>query len=443
MQKKLVSVLMVVFILATTVLSLTACGIQSATAASVGGRVGASKPAKIIYGDVDYDADVTMKDVLALRKFIAGFSIAINEDAADVSGDGNIDMKDVLLIRKFTAQFITKFPATPTTTTTEATTTTAPTTTTVPSTTTTSSTAPTGTTTKRTYIDQEDPAINFIKGTDHTLGAWWWGTVSPGSDLETAYLDLLEKNQFTEIYFYSYTRVKSKAERAKLHDFVVKAAARGMRVASLYDDQEVAWGSSGEWNSTVAGILDYRKEYPNDTTYYGLHCDVEPRASESNLRSYVNSFIPKIIDARAKGIVVEVDLPCGWESFGRDLTYNGITGIYNIIAASVDTMCLMSYADKAGDIYGMSYYPLEAAKQTGTKVVFGIELDDSGEGHDNGRVDSKVDFYENSKYDAYYELYMLDARLKNQDLKFPYGYAIHHMKAYYKLRLFPTDGIKA
>ena len=425
MQKRLVSVFMVVCMLVMALLSLTACSMNGMTAGKVIDRSGAIVHVSVIYGDLDNDGDVTMKDVLALRKYIAGLTGGVNEDAADVNADASVDMKDVLLIRKFVGNFITKFPVEES----------------IPTTTTQSTTTTTQPTTPTTYINQEDPAINFIKGTDHTMGCWWWGSVTPGSDLETAYLDLLEKNQFTEIYFYSYTRVKSKAERAKLHDFVVKAAARGMRVASLYDDQSVASGSTGEWNSTIAGFLEYRKEYPGDTTYYGIHCDVEPRASTANLKNYVNCFIPKIKEARAQGVVVEVDLPCGWESWGRELVYDGVTGIYNIIAANVDTMCLMSYADKAGDIYGMSYYPLEAAKQAGTKVVFGIELDDSGEGHENGRVDSKVDFYENSKYDAYYELFMLDARLKNQNLTIPYGYAIHHMKAYYKLRLFPQGGL--
>ena len=425
MQKRMVSVLLVVCMLATSLLSLTACGQIGATAASVGKA--ALKPASIIYGDVDNDVDVTMKDVLSLRKFISKLPGSINEDAADVSGDGEIDMKDVLLIRKFIAQVITEFPAQATKTTKPQATTTEATTTTTSTTTTTTPTTPT------TFINQEDPTINFIDG-DETLGVWWWHDVGYNTDREKQYLDLLQKNHFTEIYFYSYTKVKSATERAKLHDFVQRALARGMRVSILFDDIAVAENSyGGEWNSTISGCVSYKQEYPGDTSFYGVHCDIEPRASEYNLRNYVTYFIPKIREARAKGIQVEVDLNCGWYSWGRDLSYDGVTGIYNIIAANVDTMCLMSYDETAGGIIGMSYYPLEAAKKAGTKVVFGIELGNSGEG-------DKVDFSGESKYEAYYQLYLVDLRLKNQGLEIPYGYAIHHMRAYYALRNLPAEG---
>ena len=52
---------------------------------------------------------LTMKDVLKIRKFIAGISSDIDETAADVNRDGSVDMKDVLLIRKFIAGLIASF----------------------------------------------------------------------------------------------------------------------------------------------------------------------------------------------------------------------------------------------------------------------------------------------------------------------------------------------
>ena len=54
-------------------------------------------------GDVDGDGEVSMKDVLLVRKFIAGMVDSIDESAADYNADGSVDMKDVLLIRKFIA----------------------------------------------------------------------------------------------------------------------------------------------------------------------------------------------------------------------------------------------------------------------------------------------------------------------------------------------------
>ncbi len=54
-------------------------------------------------GDANDDGSVDMKDVLLIRKFIAGMVDSLDESAADFNADGSIDMKDVLLIRRFIA----------------------------------------------------------------------------------------------------------------------------------------------------------------------------------------------------------------------------------------------------------------------------------------------------------------------------------------------------
>ena len=64
----------------------------------------------VTYGDANGDGDVNMKDVLIVRKHIAGMDVEIDKIAADVNGDSSIDMKDVLLLRKFIAQLIADFP---------------------------------------------------------------------------------------------------------------------------------------------------------------------------------------------------------------------------------------------------------------------------------------------------------------------------------------------
>ena len=60
-------------------------------------------------GDATGDGSVDMKDVLQVRKFIAGLSgVTVDKSAADVDGDGELTMKDVLMIRKFIAGLIDK-----------------------------------------------------------------------------------------------------------------------------------------------------------------------------------------------------------------------------------------------------------------------------------------------------------------------------------------------
>lgn len=56
-----------------------------------------------IRGDVDGDCSITMKDVLALRKLIAGAAEEDGSAGADVNGDGDVNMKDVLALRKILA----------------------------------------------------------------------------------------------------------------------------------------------------------------------------------------------------------------------------------------------------------------------------------------------------------------------------------------------------
>ena len=51
-------------------------------------------------GDANGDGNVNMKDVLVLRKHLAGIAVELNMAACDMNGDGNVNMKDVLVLRK-------------------------------------------------------------------------------------------------------------------------------------------------------------------------------------------------------------------------------------------------------------------------------------------------------------------------------------------------------
>ena len=59
-----------------------------------------------LYGDANGDGSVNAKDVLLLRRWIAGLDADIDEDFADVNGDGDVTIVDVLLIRKSLAGLI-------------------------------------------------------------------------------------------------------------------------------------------------------------------------------------------------------------------------------------------------------------------------------------------------------------------------------------------------
>ena len=61
---------------------------------------------EITYGDANGDNTVNMKDVLTIRKYVAGIATSIDLVAADTNGDGVVNMKDVLTVRKFVAGII-------------------------------------------------------------------------------------------------------------------------------------------------------------------------------------------------------------------------------------------------------------------------------------------------------------------------------------------------
>jgi|GEM_PF-2534333 len=63
------------------------------------------EPDPSLPGDVNGDGDITMKDVLKIRRFIAGLDDLSPEEQAiaDVNGDGDVTMKDVLKIRRYIA----------------------------------------------------------------------------------------------------------------------------------------------------------------------------------------------------------------------------------------------------------------------------------------------------------------------------------------------------
>lgn len=68
-----------------------------------GSDIDRTKLTSVIYGDANGDEAVNMKDVLVMRKYIAGWNIDINIENADINSDGSINMKDVLFLRKHLA----------------------------------------------------------------------------------------------------------------------------------------------------------------------------------------------------------------------------------------------------------------------------------------------------------------------------------------------------
>ena len=392
-------------------------------------------------GDVNGDGDIDMKDVLALRRYIAPPDEPTVSAAADCNGDGAVDMKDVLRLRRFLAHLETHLGGEPTGESSEPETSTEPTT--GPTTGTTNIAFYTWPT--KTPIDSESPRINFIRGSDRTLGVWWWRT-SEGTDVTVRdqYFDFLEENQVTEIYYYGANRLSSESARQTVHTFVQAAMTHGLRVAVLFDNQAVVKAGNTSFTGVAEQYLRYRAEYPDDALY-GIHCDIEPQAdarvsreaTAAWVQNYTDNFlIAQVAPARAQGVCVELDIATGWWRYGKEVVYSGsptheydgqVMNFDYILAYNCDCMCIMSYRDTAKEVYAMAESQRIAANAAGTKIVYGVETGDDGEG-------DHVDFSAESKEILYAELSSLFVRLEIEPPVGGGGFAIHHMQTWYRLR---------
>lgn len=396
-------------------------------------EAGAATPPQI--GDLNGDGEIDMLDVLALRLYIVSPDDSVALATADVNGDGGIDMKDVLMLRKFIAHMVDHLGGDPTPESSEE-----------ASEETSATTSPTRPTwPAKTDIDPQAPRINFIKGSDATLGVWWWITADGVNEtIREQYFDFLEENQVTEIYYYGANRLASVSTRQTVHTFVQAAMAHGFRVAALFDNQAVVNAGNTSFTGIAEQFLVYKQEYPEDALY-GIHCDIEPQAAaRANRNTWVewvqgyadNFIVAQIAPARAQGVCVELDIGCGWWLYGKEIAYTGsatheydgtIMNINDIMANNCDCMCLMSYRDTAKAVLEMGMTQRAAADAAGTKIVYGVETGDDGEG-------AYVDFSADSKEIMYTELSRLIYHLEQDPPVGEYGFAIHHTRPWYYLR---------
>ena len=69
-------------------------------------KIGISQPEKndTLIGDVNNDNTVNLKDVVLIRRYIAGgWGVALDETVADVNKDNAVNLKDVVLLRRYIA----------------------------------------------------------------------------------------------------------------------------------------------------------------------------------------------------------------------------------------------------------------------------------------------------------------------------------------------------
>ena len=61
--------------------------------------------AAVRYGDINSDGKINLLDLIALRKYMAKWSVSIDKAAADCNADGKINLLDLVLLRKYLAKW--------------------------------------------------------------------------------------------------------------------------------------------------------------------------------------------------------------------------------------------------------------------------------------------------------------------------------------------------
>ena len=62
-------------------------------------------PITVNYGDLNSDGKINLFDLIAMRKYLAKWSITVDLDAADCNADGKINLFDLILMRKYLAKW--------------------------------------------------------------------------------------------------------------------------------------------------------------------------------------------------------------------------------------------------------------------------------------------------------------------------------------------------
>ncbi len=289
------------------------------------------------------------------------------------------------------------------------------------------------------YYNQADkPIMDFVDPADGAhVGTWWWWTEQAfDTNLRDRYLNFLEENGVNEIYYYGYYLLQSSSDRQKLHGFVSEANRRGIAISFIYDDNETIMGSSRALDGVCTEYLNYLSQYPDDKLN-GIHFDVE----HESVQNFANNLVSQFPNARERGVPLSMDVNCAMDT-NTQVTAGGVTGnIYEVIAANVDTLSLMSYKDTYNAIWNLGAKAFAAAKKYGCRVVFAVETGDysSGAAPYYATFNSPSDeFAQEDKEYMYGELAKIYESLQKDHPTGGFGVAIHQHEDWYNLKQSDT-----
>ena len=284
------------------------------------------------------------------------------------------------------------------------------------------------------YNQAGKPVMDFVDPADGAqVGTWWWWTDDAFvTNTRDKYLNFLEENSINEIYYYGYYLLQSKSNRQKLHGFVEEANRHGIAISFIYEENDTLKGSSSALDRVCTEYLTYVGEYPDDKLN-GIHFDVE----HESVTTFADKIVSQFPNARSRGVPLSMDVNCQMDT-NTQVSAGGVTGnIYEVIAANVDTLTLMSYKDSYNAIWNLGAKALAAAKAKGCRVVFGVETGDysSGAAPHNATFNSPSDeFAQETKEYMYGELAKIYESLQADHPTGGFGVAIHQHEDWYNLK---------
>ncbi len=288
------------------------------------------------------------------------------------------------------------------------------------------------------YNQAGKPIMDFVDPADGAqVGTWWWWTDDAFNiNTRDKYLNFLEENSINEIYYYGYYLLQSKSDRQKLHGFVQEANRHGIAISFIYEENSTLKGSSSALNWVCDEYLTYVGEYPDDKLN-GIHFDVE----HESVTTFADKIVSQFPNARSRGVPLSMDVNCAMDT-NTQVTAGGVTGnIYEVIAANVDTLTLMSYKDSYNAIWNLGAKALAAAKAKGCRVVFGVETGDYSSGaapHKETFNSPSDEFAQETKEYMYGELAKIYESLQKDHPTGGFGVAIHQHEDWYNLKQSDT-----
>ncbi len=288
------------------------------------------------------------------------------------------------------------------------------------------------------YNEAGEPIMDFVDNADKAqVGVWWWNEDDAFQiNVRDKYLNFFEENGVNEIYYYGYYLLGSQSSRQKLHGFVSEANRRGIAISFIFDEQEIADYSNSRLSQVATEYLTYVSEYPDDVLN-GIHLDIEHRTPAN----FANYLVSQFADVRARGVPISMDVNCAM-NINTQVSAGGVTGnIYEVIAANVDTLTLMSYKDTYNAIWNLGANALAAAKAKGCRVVFAVETGDYSTNvapHYETFNSTSDEFAQETKEYMYGELAKVYESMKENAPAGGIGVAIHQHEDWYNLKKSPT-----